>query len=63
MNGGEWFLVENGRVFKANNDSNTVVTNYFNNPVKARAIRLVPLTFKQRMSLRWEVYYKDEMNC
>ncbi|XP_031558985.1 hemocytin-like [Actinia tenebrosa] len=47
---------ENGKVFPANTDHNTTVTNDLDPPLTARFIRLYPLTFEVSRSLRWELY-------
>ncbi|XP_045603868.1 neurexin-4 [Procambarus clarkii] len=42
--------------FPGNNDGNTVVTNLFDTPIIARYIRIKPTRWRDRISLRLEVY-------
>ncbi|XP_014665852.1 PREDICTED: hemocytin-like [Priapulus caudatus] len=44
------------KVFSANDDQNTGVTNWFNREIAVRAVRLHPLTWKKGIGLRMELY-------
>ncbi|EGG23362.1 discoidin I [Cavenderia fasciculata] len=48
----------NGQVFTANTDRNTIVSNIFATPVVARTLILKPKTWNEHISLRWEVFYQ-----
>ena len=45
-----------GAVFAANTDQNTIVRNDLRPTISARYIRILPLTFNDRISARFEVY-------
>ena len=51
-----WLSVDSNRLFAANTDQTTVVKNTLPNPVRARAIRIVPFTWVGHISMRAEVY-------
>jgi hypothetical protein len=53
--GKDFTEVECGRIFDGNTDSNTKVRNYFTTPVKARYIRVHPMTWVGHISLRMGV--------
>ena len=46
-------------VFEGNYDSNTVVTHSLEIAVAARYVRVYPQSWRQHMSMRWEVYGCD----
>jgi hypothetical protein len=56
----DWQYVDNGRIFVGNTDSNTKVRVNFNTPVRARAIRIHPLTWYGSICLRFDVIYLDQ---
>jgi hypothetical protein len=60
MNGRDWVEADNGRIFDANTDSNTIIENKFNQPFRARAIRICPTAWKTHISMRVEATYIDE---
>ena len=47
------------RVFTGNNDRNTVVEHVLDTAVAARYVRAHPQTWREAMSMRWEVYGCD----
>ncbi|KAN0032273.1 hypothetical protein ACTFIV_006155 [Dictyostelium citrinum] len=51
-----WIEYNNGQVFTANKDRNSIVTINFNPPIKARSIAIHPQTYNNHISLRWELY-------
>ncbi len=51
--------VENGKIYPANGDRNNKVTNYLNQNVFARLIKIIPVTYYGHISLRLEVYVND----
>ncbi len=51
--------VENGKIYSANGDRNSKVTNSFTQNVFARLIKIIPLTYYGHISLRLEVYVDD----
>ena len=53
----DWQYVDNGRIFVGNTDRNTKVRANFNTPVRARAIRIHPLTWNGHTCLRFDVIY------
>jgi len=56
MDGITWLSYDYDRVFLANKDTTTVVTNQLRSPLKARAIRINPLSWNNYISMRAEVY-------
>lgn len=52
-NGGEWELVDEGRLFAANNDRYSKVRNNFNETIFARAIRVHPTKWRNNISMRF----------
>jgi hypothetical protein len=57
-NGVDWTPVDGGKIFTANSDGNTPVTNMFSKPVKALALRVRPQSWNNHISMRFEVYHK-----
>jgi hypothetical protein len=60
MDGITWLSYDYDRIFKANTDTTTVVTNQLRTPLKARAVRINPLTWNNYISMRVEVYILSE---
>ena len=56
MDGITWLSYDFDRVFPANTDSTTAVTNQLRTPLKARAIRILPYTWNNYISMRAEVF-------
>ena len=52
-----WDEVDNGKIFTGNNDQNTHVKHWFDEPVWARTIRLVPKSWNRVISLRLDFIY------
>jgi hypothetical protein len=55
----DWQYVDNGRVFIGNTDRNSKVRVNFNTPVRARAIRIHPVSWNAYISIRFDVIYLD----
>eukprot|EP00026_Physarum_polycephalum_P012869 Phypoly_transcript_13211.p1 GENE.Phypoly_transcript_13211~~Phypoly_transcript_13211.p1 ORF type:complete len:162 (+),score=13.50 Phypoly_transcript_13211:445-930(+) len=51
LNGIDWFVAEDGKVFTGNSDQRTVVKNDFITPVTARTIQVCPLKWHGRINL------------
>ena len=47
---------ESLQVFLANKDSNTIVYNILNPPITTRFIRIKPMEWRGRISMRMEIY-------
>ena len=45
-----WNLVENGRIFKGNDDNATKVAHHFDRPVEARHVRIYPESWWDRLN-------------
>lgn len=52
LNGISWMMLENGRIFKGNNDANSRVRNDFAAPVQARAMRIHPVKWANHIAMR-----------
>ncbi len=52
---GNWFWVDNQKVYNGNFDHNTKVISDFNNPIVARYIRIYPASWSHHMSMRCEI--------
>ena len=50
------FFMLRPKVFEGNNDSDTVVSHWLVQPVKARYFRLQPKTWNEQIALRVELY-------
>ena len=59
VNGKFWDYVNDGQVFQGNSDRTTKVRTTFEEPIYARAIRVYPISWVTRPSLRFEVVYVD----
>ena len=57
-----WTEADNGRVFDGNSDRNTKVLQTFNTPFTARAVRINPVAWQSHISMRFEVYYADDLS-
>lgn len=55
LDGKEWTDVDSGRVFTANTDSNTPVTNNFNQIVLARSLRIRIHRWHQHIKIRIDI--------
>jgi len=57
--GVDWFLADNGKVYSGNTaDFEKIVTNYFDTPFKALALRINPCAWINHISLRAEAHFK-----
>lgn len=56
--GAKWSAILNPRgsyrKFPGNYDSNTIITNFFDLPIKARYLRVIPHKFKHQIQMRIE---------
>jgi hypothetical protein len=57
LNGVDWKLVDNGRLFSGNVDYNTKVRNDFEKPVLARTIRIIPTKWVGWISMKFDVIF------
>lgn len=57
MNGIDWEYVDGGRLFVANNDSNSKVRNNFQSSIVGRAIRIHPTRWQNHISLRFDAIF------
>jgi hypothetical protein len=55
----DWKYVDKGRIFIGNTDRNSKVRSDFTTPVRARSIRIHPLTWFNWISLRFDAIYLD----
>lgn len=55
----DWKYVDNGRIFTGNTDQNSKVRADFDIPVRARAIRIHPVTWNNWICLRFDAIYID----
>ena len=55
MDGVNWSDVEGGKVFSANNDYNSIVTNTLASPVSCKAFRIYIQSFNIWPSMRSEI--------
>jgi hypothetical protein len=55
----DWKYVDNGRIFIGNTDSNSKVRADFDVPVRARVIRIHPVTWNNYICLRFDAIYID----
>ena len=55
MDGMTWYWYDQGRVFKANTDDSSVVTNRLDDTFVARAVRISPQAWNNYISMRVEV--------
>ncbi|KAK5582389.1 hypothetical protein RB653_003972 [Dictyostelium firmibasis] len=51
-----WVEYNNGQVYNANTDRNSIVTLNLNPPIKARSIAIHPQSYHNHISLRWELH-------
>lgn len=58
--GTTWEEVDNGKSFDGNNDRNSHERHWFDDPVCARAIRLVPKSWRGHISLRFDFIYAQK---
>ena len=56
MDGITWLSYDYDRAFIANKDDSSIVTNQLRTPLRARAIRINPLTWNSYISMSAEVY-------
>ena len=56
LDGITWLSYENDRIFEANNDATSVKVNQLTTPLKARAIRIIPIEWNNYIGMRAEVY-------
>ncbi|KAN0008685.1 hypothetical protein ACTFIU_009412 [Dictyostelium citrinum] len=60
LDGITWTDYRNGNALPGNNDRNTVVTHFFDQPIRARSIAICPLTWNNQVALRFELYSQPE---
>jgi hypothetical protein len=58
-----WKIAEDGKIFKANIDRNTIVTHTFVSPFTSKLIRIVPIAWKGHISMRIECYYQNHSSA
>jgi len=58
LNGVDWKLVDEGRVFNGNTDENTIVAQEFLNSPIALALQIRPISWHGHVSMRVEAYYR-----
>jgi hypothetical protein len=56
VDGITWLSYDYGRIFEGNSDATTIVTNQLREPLKARAIRINPISWNIYISMRAEIY-------
>ena len=59
MDGKVWKAVDQAIIFQGNTDQKTKVTNRFQEPVRARALRIKPLNWYNNIGMRFEAYFTD----
>jgi len=57
-NGIDWIHADNGKIFQGNTDSETIVTQKFEKPFNALAVRINPTEWVGHICLRCELYFK-----
>ena len=62
MDGMTWNWYDQGRVFKANTDDSSVVTNRLDDTFVARAVRISPQGWNNYISMRVEVNVTSEIS-
>ncbi|KAK5575543.1 hypothetical protein RB653_006676 [Dictyostelium firmibasis] len=60
LDGITWTDYRNGGALPGNTDRSTVVTHFFDQPIRARSISICPLTFNNQVALRFELYAQPE---
>ncbi|KAK5575526.1 hypothetical protein RB653_006659 [Dictyostelium firmibasis] len=60
LDGITWTDYRNGGALPGNTDRSTVVTHFFDQPIRARSISICPLTFNNQVALRFELYSQPE---
>ncbi|KAN0033699.1 hypothetical protein ACTFIV_000163 [Dictyostelium citrinum] len=60
LDGITWTDYRNGNALPGNNDRNTIVTHFFDQPIRARSIAICPLTWNNQVALRFELYSQPE---
>eukprot|EP01132_Coremiostelium_polycephalum_P008461 gene8461-10392_t len=55
---GEFIPYENKKIFPANKDQNTTVIHIIEPPIITKSVKLIPLTWYNKPSLRFEVLYQ-----
>ncbi|KYR00154.1 discoidin II [Tieghemostelium lacteum] len=53
-----WVNYNNGQVLSANDDQNSIITYVFPNPIQCRSIAIHPVTWKDNIAMRMELYAK-----
>ena len=57
VDGINWQAADDGRIFQANTDQNSIVTNTFEKPFIASVVRICPTAWNSHISMRLELYY------
>jgi hypothetical protein len=57
LDGVEWEMVDEGRLFPGNNDRNTKVRNNFYKPILARTIRIIPTKWNVGIHMRFDAIF------
>ena len=60
LDGENWYLADDGKVFNGNSDETTKVTNEFCEPIYARTIRICPQEWNEHISMRFEAYFMND---
>ena len=58
LDGREWTFVDKGRIFSGNSDRTTQMRSNFDQPVLARAIKLIPLKWHIHIHIRWDFIFR-----
>jgi len=56
LDGITWLSYENNRIFEGNSDTTTIKVNQLPSPLRARAIRIIPVAWSYHIGMRAEVY-------
>ena len=56
---GDWFWVDNEKIFSGNTDRSTLVENLFSTPVTARYFKIYPQTWHSYMAMRADLLVVD----
>jgi hypothetical protein len=56
-----FYAADDGKIFAGNKNHTEKVTHVFKKPFYAKVIRLMPLTWKGEIELRWDAFYSDKL--
>lgn len=60
QNGKDWHYVNGGQEFTANSDTDSIVVNKLQTPVRCLAIRICPTAWNYAIALRCEIYCSND---